>query len=66
MEQLLLISHSHILDVLKSLTNPVANIRLRNMIELNADFGAVSVFISFNNVTQLPNLLFLEDGRTMR
>lgn len=66
MEQLLLFSHSHILDILKSLTNPVAHIRLRNMTELNADFGAVSVFISFNNVTQLPNLLFLEDGRTMR
>ena len=60
--KLLLISHLHVLDAFKVNSDPVADISLGNMVELNTNLRAVSSLVGLNDVSEFPNFLLLQNA----
>jgi hypothetical protein len=51
------VSHTVVLDTLEVDADPVANVLLGDVAELNTDFATVGSLVGFNHITKLPSLL---------
>jgi len=57
----LFISHPIKLDTFKVNTNPILNFSFGNVHEFDSNFTTISIFVSSNNISQLPILLLCEN-----
>jgi len=60
--QFLNVSHAFVLNTFEVESNPVLNRAIRNVREFDTHLAAVGSAVSFDNVSELPDLLLLENG----
>lgn len=63
---LLCISHTVVLDALEVEADPVADVALGNVRELDSDLAAVGGLVCLNDVFELPGALLGQDARLVR